>query len=272
MTVASCITTSWDDGHPSDFRVAELLCKYGLRGTFYVPRKAETETISAARVRDLAGSFEVGGHTVNHVVLPETPDADARREIGDCKSWLEQITGRPCPMFCPPKGKFRRRHLAMIRDAGFKGVRTVELLSLDFPRPTAGLMTMPTTVQAHANGLGGYARNALRRSAIRNLWSLLLNRRATDWLALGRCLLTRAVEQGGVFHLWGHSWELDANDQWGRLEDLMRLMTEFAPHASAATNGELCHGLLRAKSMNDGSFPNPSLTLPARMGTPEVAR
>ena len=32
------ITTSWDDGHPLDFRVAELLAKYGLPGTFDAAR------------------------------------------------------------------------------------------------------------------------------------------------------------------------------------------------------------------------------------------
>jgi hypothetical protein len=46
------ITTSWDDGHPSDLRVAELLIKHGLRGTFYVPMTAQTATLTApARAR-----------------------------------------------------------------------------------------------------------------------------------------------------------------------------------------------------------------------------
>src|SRR5436853_5127201 len=87
-----CITTSWDDGHPSDFRVADLLTKYGLRGTFYVPRTAETATMSAAQVRDLAGTFEVGGHTVRHVVLTEATDERAGQEIAESKSWLEDAT------------------------------------------------------------------------------------------------------------------------------------------------------------------------------------
>src|SRR5438270_8257802 len=137
------ITTSWDDGHPSDVRMAELLARYGLRGTFYIPRTAGMDMLSAAALRDLAGSFEVGGHTIRHVTLTEVSDADARREIAESKAWLEGATGRPCPMFCPPRGKYRRRHLDLIREAGYAGVRTVELLSLDFPRPTAGLLLLP---------------------------------------------------------------------------------------------------------------------------------
>jgi peptidoglycan/xylan/chitin deacetylase (PgdA/CDA1 family) len=249
------ITTSWDDGHPSDFRVADLLAKHGLRGTFYVPRTAETATLSAARVRDLAGSFEVGGHTVNHVVLTEASDERARQEIAESKAWLEDTTGRPCPMFCPPKGKFARRHLEMIRAAGYRGVRTVELLSLDRPRTTAGLMLMPTTVQAHPHGVGAYARNLARRAAGRNLWLWLLHGRTTDWLTLARRLLARAVRRGGVFHLWGHSWELDATGQWGRLDDALRLMGEFSSHA--ATNGEVVDRSVRAGSVSDDALKNP---------------
>ena len=33
------VTTSWDDGYPADLRVAELLAKHGVAGTFYVPNR-----------------------------------------------------------------------------------------------------------------------------------------------------------------------------------------------------------------------------------------
>lgn len=45
---ATYITTSWDDGHPLDLRVAELLSEYHLQGTFYVPIAAEAGTITPA--------------------------------------------------------------------------------------------------------------------------------------------------------------------------------------------------------------------------------
>jgi hypothetical protein len=240
------MTTSWDDGHPSDFRVAELLARFGQRGTFYVPRSAGTETVSAGKVRELATMFEVGGHTIHHVTLTKTRDDDARREIVESKSWLEDVTGRACSMFCPPRGKYRRRHLNYAREAGYSGVRTVELLSLDFPRPTAGLVLMPTTVQAHPHRLGGYVRNGFRRAAVRNLWVCMLHGAASDWFRLATSLLARAVRCGGVFHLWGHSWELDATGQWGRLEDTLRLMAEYSAEAPAVTNGELVSQPARA--------------------------
>ena len=47
---ATYITTSWDDGHPLDFRIAELLSEYRLRGTFYVPMESENGTMTPERL------------------------------------------------------------------------------------------------------------------------------------------------------------------------------------------------------------------------------
>jgi peptidoglycan/xylan/chitin deacetylase (PgdA/CDA1 family) len=238
------ITTSWDDGHPLDLRVAELLAKYGLRGTFYVPRIAEHGTMTAAQLRTLSGAFEIGAHTLHHVVLTSATEEQARREIADSRSWVEDVTGAPCPMFCPPQGNFSRCHLEMIRAAGYAGVRTVELLSLDYPRRAGGLALMPTTVQAHPHSWAAYGRNALRRGAFRNLWSLLRHGRATEWTRLARSLLGRALERGGVFHLWGHSWEEEQTGQWRELEEVLRFLSPFAGRADALTNGQVCQPAL----------------------------
>lgn len=53
-------TTSWDDGHPLDLRLAELLVTYGFRGTFYVPcRNWQGEPVLSGReLRDLGRGFE----------------------------------------------------------------------------------------------------------------------------------------------------------------------------------------------------------------------
>src|SRR5437879_13418201 len=68
------ITTSWDDGHQLDLRVAELLTKYRLHGTFYIPKAAENGTRKAAQVRELSRAFEIGAHPLHHVILTRTTD------------------------------------------------------------------------------------------------------------------------------------------------------------------------------------------------------
>ena len=149
MQAKAYITTSWDDGNPLDFRIADLLARYGLRGTFYIPREASTGVMSERKVRELSQTFEIGAHTMRHVFLDTAADALARAEIHDSKAWVQEVTGNPCPMFCPPGGKFDATHLAMVKHAGFSALRSVELLSLDLPRRRDGLLVMPTTLQAH---------------------------------------------------------------------------------------------------------------------------
>jgi len=169
------ITTSWDDGHPLDLRLAALLSKYGVSGTFYVPRHAEKGTMTAAEVRELSKNFEIGAHTLNHTVLTHAPEQQAWPEIAGSKSWVEDVTGQPCVMFCPPQGRYSARHRAMVRKAAYTGLRSVELGSLAHPRLAAGLMLMPTTVQAHPQDVLALARNAIKRLSIANFWRVALH-------------------------------------------------------------------------------------------------
>jgi peptidoglycan-N-acetylglucosamine deacetylase len=253
MRAAAYVTTSWDDGHPLDLRLAELLATHGVRGTFYVPRSAARKTMSAAELRRISALFEIGAHTLHDAVLTRTTDQQARQEIAGSKSWVEDITGLPCRMFCPPKGKYSARHIDMIREAGYLGMRSVEMLSLDSPRPTAGLALMPTSAQAFPHGPLALARNAIKRKAFENLWRLVVHDRMVAWPKLASFLFCRCLERGGVFHLWGHSWELQEADQWQHLDDILRLMSQFVHSAAFLANGEVCRRLLPRFAEIDGN-------------------
>src|SRR5688572_6810536 len=152
------ITTSWDDGHPLDSRIAEMLDKYNLTGTFYIPRSISSGVMSDTQLRDLASRFEIGAHTLNHVFLTDTTPDIANQEISGSKRWVEDATGQSCSMFCPPAGRYTRQHLPMFTSAGFAGIRSVEFFSLDAPRQRNGLVEMPTTIQAHPQSSLAYAR------------------------------------------------------------------------------------------------------------------
>ena len=140
------ITTSWDDGHPLDLRIAELLMKHGLRGTFYVPLENCRPTLSATQIRALSAEFEIGAHTVNHVILTSLTNDRAREEIGESKRRLEDITGKLCSVFCAPSGRHAPAHLKMLGDGGFSAMRSAELLSLDRPRLHHGLALIPLSL------------------------------------------------------------------------------------------------------------------------------
>jgi peptidoglycan-N-acetylglucosamine deacetylase len=234
------ITTSWDDGHPSDLRLAGLLRKYRLPATFYVPLSAPRGVLSQADIRGLVPQFEIGAHTVSHAVLTKVSDRVACDEITNSKSVLEQITGLACNMFCFPQGKFARRHLRMVSRAGFTGARTVQLLSMARPHPVDGVMVVPTTVQAVGRTFPALVRNCAKRMAWKSLLYGIGSRPYSDWLQSASQLIESARRRGGVFHLWGHSWEIDEHGEWSRLEDLFRVLASRRSEFELVTNGQLC--------------------------------
>jgi peptidoglycan-N-acetylglucosamine deacetylase len=237
---AMILTTSWNDGHPLDYEVAELLHQYGIHATFYIPRQSRRYTISESHIRDLAERFEIGAQTLDNVELPRLPPEKARQEIADSKAWLEYVTGRECRMFCYPEGKFTSIHAAMVQDAGFIGARTAEYFSIDFPRFRYGIYEMPTTVQAYPQEPSRYLRNTIKRGSFRRLWDYIQLGWGMNWDDLARMLWQECLTSGGVFHLWSHSWEIEQEDQWKRLEEMFRFFDEFADQEMRMTNGEVC--------------------------------
>jgi peptidoglycan/xylan/chitin deacetylase (PgdA/CDA1 family) len=234
------MTTSWDDGHPLDFRIAELLAKYGLTGTFYVPRASQKQVMTAAQVRELSGAFEIGAHTLDHVRIDRVPDAEASRQMLGSRQWIEEVTAKSCEIFCFPGGKFRDRQLRLVREAGFRAARTVELLSVAESSYVRGLWIIPTTVQAFPHGAYAYARNAARRFSFSHFVSLPAAIRSRGWVTLAREMLARIAVHGGVFHLWGHSWEIEEESQWENLEAFLETMGSRREKWQGVTNSELC--------------------------------
>ena len=234
------MTTSWDDGHPLDLRVAELLAECGLAGTFYVPRSNRRPVMSSSQIRDLSKTFEIGAHTLDHLAIDDLSDLDARAQLSGSREWIEELTGRSCRVFCFPGGRFRSRQLQLVRQAGFQAARTVELLSIAKPVWVHGLQVIPTTVQAFPHDAYAYAKNAAKRLSTAHFVNLPAVLRSKGWISLAKEMLNRTIEKGGVFHLWGHSWEIEEQGEWENLETLLKIMSSCREQSKNLTNGELC--------------------------------
>lgn len=77
------------------------------------------------QVRQLADAgMIIGGHTLNHPILSQLPDAEAFDEIRQGKHRLENLLGRPVRLFAYPNGRpgkdFGPEHVAMVRELGFE--------------------------------------------------------------------------------------------------------------------------------------------------------
>jgi hypothetical protein len=232
------VTTSWDDGAPQDLKLADLLEKYQLPGCFYVPRSnPERPVLEPRAVAQLARRFEIGGHTLSHLPLPSLDPGRARAEIRDCKTWLADVTGDEIVSFCYPGGKFTPAHVREVAAAGYGGARTADWLCLD--RPTDRFRIAPS-VQIYPHARLVHVLHCLRRGHLKALRDYSLRLAApVQPLDLTRGLLTVALERGGVLHIWGHSWEIDAQGLWPQLEAIFALLAEVRARATFVDNGQL---------------------------------
>ncbi|MEV6833281.1 polysaccharide deacetylase family protein [Streptomyces sp. NPDC051133] len=229
------VTTSWDDGHRLDTALADLLARYDVPGTFYIaPRNVElrpADRLPAAGIRDLAarGGVEIGGHTLSHLRLPLIDDTSAREQVALGKIELENIIGAPVVSFCYPRGEYRAVHVRQVAQAGFRLARTVRRSSL----ATGPVMEMATTVNAYAHRVD--VPLVLRLAGGRPARAAQLYR---HWDELAIRWFDLCLERGGVYHLWGHSWEVDARGDWARLERVLAYISG-RPDVRYVTNGTL---------------------------------
>jgi peptidoglycan-N-acetylglucosamine deacetylase len=243
VTTPRIVTTSWDDGDCADLRIAEMLDARGLAGTFYIPITLpagpfkERPALNREQVRRISDAgFEIGAHSVSHVSLRGLRAAELAKEVSGCKPMLEQIAGRPVRMFCYPWGRYDARVIEALREAGYSGGRTVQMLAtgLEFDP-----FEMPTTVQGFSHPQSNYFKNALKARKIAGLQICLTNRKKlSNWVELSKALFDSVMENGGVWHLYGHSWEVDHCDLW---DDLQRVLDYVSrrPGVTYASNAEL---------------------------------
>jgi len=211
------IETSWDDGHPLDLKLAQVLLKYEVPATFYLPiRNIEGRpTLDKRGIKELGKNFRIGAHTYSHEDLTGLSNKKVREEIVTGKEELEQILGREITLFCYPRGKFNQKIKKMVKSLGFKSARTARMYCL-------------------SEGEDSFAKNPHLHFYQHNLLvyiaHLFKNR---DLLSLSKLPLIYNPEisemaenqsryvLGNKMHIWGHSWEIYENNLIKDLENLL---------------------------------------------------
>jgi L-malate glycosyltransferase len=207
------VTTSWDDGHKLDLRLAKLLKKYNIAATLYVsPLNSEfnkEELLTAENVRNISRDFEIGAHTMTHPHLPKISLENVKKEIVGSKKFLEKILNKKISAFCYPYGEYNDNIKKIVKDSGFNIARTTNRFSTD---TVDDRFESPTTIHAYTHLLD-----------LKNL-GLLLKFRTIDWESLAKKQFNYVLNNGGVFHLWGHSWEIEKFNSWKKLENVLSLI------------------------------------------------
>lgn len=224
----SFITTSWDDGYPSDFRLAELLDKYQLKGTFYIPQNnPEHEVMLEKDIQQLAARFEIGGHTMDHVAVHETNLKGWQQQVTGCYHWLSDLLGHHPVSFCFPKGQYTAATAGCVFDAGFQLARTTELFQTTIPKPQHPFI-VPTSIQIFEHSKITYCKHLLKRGRIHSLIKWLTMSAPKELETLAETYVQRILSQGGYLHLWGHSWEIDEYQLWNKLERVFKRIAQIS--------------------------------------------
>ena len=241
------VTTSWDDGDPSDLRIAGLLRSRGLSGTFYVPIFGckGPRPLGRTELRSLSSDrLEIGAHGLSHTSLPELSSRELAHELATCKRMLEDIVSEEVRVFCYPRGRYNAEAIRLLKATGYQGARTTRMLGLKL---SFCPFEMSTSVQAYPHSRLDYIKNLLRARNLSGLRDYLRHFAQVDnWVELGKRLFDVVLQEGGIWHLYGHSWEIEKLDLW---EDLQTMLDYVCgrPEVTYLSNGEVLE-LLREHS------------------------
>lgn len=214
------VTTSWDDGDILDRRLVDLLSRYGIKGTFYVTQNYRLQRLLDEDIKKIAQLYEVGAHTLTHPDLRNLNGERQEQEIAGSKRWLQGLINSEIKMFCYPKGLYDDSVVEGVKRVNFSGARTTKLGAITFSDP----FLMPTTIQVYPfpfrNVTGKFLQPYHQRAGA--LKALGVSRFSMySWLSMAKATFDIAVKDGGIFHLYGHSWEIDKYDMWNKLEKFL---------------------------------------------------
>lgn len=112
-----------------------------IRESLHVPATTTVEeeeylplTWTEVRKMEASGLVSFGAHTMHHPILAYLTDPEeVRREVGECRTVLEQRLGHPIHTFAYPIGKFEHigeEGLQAVRDAGYEwALSTIEAVN-----------------------------------------------------------------------------------------------------------------------------------------------
>ncbi len=226
-------TSSWDDGHKLDLKLAEFLDKYNIKGTFYVPKRYTKEPLSFNDIIKLSKKHEIGAHTLSHPELDKISLADARREIEGSKQYLEKLLNKEVKMFCYPRGKINDKVEEIVKESGFLGARSTQKFCIQKP-----VDYFKFGVSIHIYPFPLRKKDASHYLLNRNLFDpLRLNYKKIkklnlsisayfSWQKLARNLFNYTMKNGELFHLYGHSHEIERYGMWEELELFLRYINK----------------------------------------------
>jgi peptidoglycan/xylan/chitin deacetylase (PgdA/CDA1 family) len=213
------VTTSWDDNSYENQKVAKLLDEFGMIGTFYVNSYTDNfgRNLNQKHIKEMVlelanSNHEIGSHTVSHAIL--TKCENPREEIEESKHQLEKLTQREVICFCYPNGAYNDGIKELVKDAGYMCARTCEYGGGGLPK------------DPYEWGITLHASNGSPRTTFK-IWrqSGIPFKSLMDWEVRAKLLFDLILNKGGIWHLWGHAWEIELHKDWEKLTRILRYVS-----------------------------------------------
>lgn len=134
------IALTFDDGPngPHTLKLLEVLAKHGVKATFFMIGSYVRQQPEIARAV-AQGGHVIGNHTFSHPRLIFKTAAEARAEVVQCRSVLQDAVGEHSNLFRPPFGGRRPATLRVVRDLGLQTVMW-NVSGKDWNAPTAAVI------------------------------------------------------------------------------------------------------------------------------------
>ena len=208
------ITFSYDDGIVQDIRLIEIFNKYNLKATFNLnyallgldghliinEKRINHAKISPDRVKEIYLGHEVASHTLTHPFLPEQEDAVVVHQVEGDRRALSELVGYEVRGFAYPGG-------------GVNCNERLEKLLAENTKVEYARTTVPT-----------YNFDLQSRLHLFNPTCALLKDKG-ELLSLWERFVSTEVEGIQLFYIWGHTYELDVNDDWQFFEEFCKLIS-----------------------------------------------
>ncbi len=202
------VTLSYDDGHPSDLRLSDVITKYGLKCTFNLNgisyRGEKSFSRQTAEEYIFSRGHEVAVHSWGHRAEGHLRPIEGIREVLDCRLELEEEYGR------------------IIRGMAFPDSGITKLTNTSSYEDIKKYLTDLGIV--YARSLGG-DNNDFRLPRDWHNWIPTAhhpNPKLMEWIeefvSLDVSCRYKANRHPRLFYLWGHSFEFDREDNWDLLD------------------------------------------------------
>lgn len=207
------VTFSYDDGVTQDIRLVELLNRYGLKATFNLNSEllgksgsvpvgdvtVDHNKIAPSEVASLYRGHEVAAHTLTHPNLTTLSEEEIVRQVAGDMENLSELCGYEVVGMAYPCG----------------GVNNDERV--------AEILARRTGVR-YARTIGATQSFDLQKNLLR--FDPTISHRYTKVMFdLAERFIAMEPKEPQLFYIWGHSYELDVDDGWNKLEEFCKLIS-----------------------------------------------